>query len=135
MKVLIADGSPEIADRLLSMLQEIPAAETLSPTHTAAATLEAVRTHNPDILIADARIPGAQGTALLRTLRAEKPAMVLIVLSNLIYPQYRDQFEAAGADLIVDKSNEFIHLSQIIRSLMCRPQSPGVEGRIDSRAP
>ena len=121
MKVLIADGSREVADRLLSMMKEIPAAEILSPTATAASTLEAVRTHNPEVVIVDARIPGAQGTSLLRTLREEKPGMILIILSNLIYPQYRAQIEAAGADIIVDKSNEFIHLSNIVRTLMCHP--------------
>jgi DNA-binding NarL/FixJ family response regulator len=118
MKVLIADGSREVADRLLNLIQEIPAAEMLCPTATASATLEAVRAHDPGILIVDARLPGAQGTLLPKTLREEKPTMILIVLSNLIYPEYRQQYEAAGADLIVDKSNEFIHLRQIIRGLI-----------------
>jgi len=126
MKVLIADGSPEVAERLLGMMQEIPTAKFLAPTATAKATLESVRAHNPEVLIVDARIPGAQGMALLRTLRAEKPSMVLIILTNLIYPQYRAHYAAVGADLIIDKSNEFVHLKKMLHRLAHRGLgSPG----------
>lgn len=117
MKVLIADGSPIVADRLRTAMKEIPDVEVLTPTCDAQTTLGSIRANDPAVLIADARIPGAHGTELLQTIRREKPAMVLIIVSNLVYPQYREQYQAAGADLFVDKSNEFIQVFQFVREL------------------
>ncbi len=121
MKVLIADGSLEVADRLLALMQEIPSVELLAPTTTARATLESVRMHNPLILILDARIPGSQGTELLRALRRERPGMILIILSIFAYPRCRERYEAAGAHAFLDKSNEFIHLKQFVGNLVNHP--------------
>lgn len=121
MKVLIADGSSMVADRLLTVIQDIPNVELLAPTLDAKATMGSIRSNNPEVLIVDARIPGARGMEFLQSIRRENPAMVLIILSNLVYPRYRKQYEAAGADLFIDKSNEFIHLFQFVRELARGP--------------
>ena len=118
MKVLIADGSLMVTQRLTSLMLEIPHLELLLPTATGEATLESVRAHDPEVLIIDAGVLHGKGSELLKTVRQEKPAIVVIVLSNLFYPQYRQHYEAAGANLFLDKSNEFIHLYQFIRELV-----------------
>lgn len=123
MKVLIADGSPMVASRLLSVVQEIPEIETLTPTGDAQTTLGSIRANNPEVLIADSRIGGARGMELLQTIRRERPAMILIVLSNAVYPQSRKHYKALGADLFVDKSNEFVHLFQFVRELAGSPKT------------
>jgi DNA-binding NarL/FixJ family response regulator len=119
VKVLIADGSALVVDRLLPMIQEIPLVELLVPAPHAKAALESVRRHDPDILILDARIPGAAGTALIKTIRQAKPSLILIVLTNLVDPEYLKRLEALGADLCLDKSREFTHLLKIVHELAC----------------
>ncbi len=117
MKVLIAEDSRVVTERLRILIQEIPTAQLLPPTATAHATLESVRTNCPEVLVLDAHIPGSRGMELLRTLRREKPALVLIVVSNVVYPNYRKRYEAEGADLFIDKSNEFLQLYEFIGKL------------------
>ena len=131
MKVLIADGSSMVADRLLTVMRDIPNVELLAPTLDAQATMGSIRSNNPEVLIVDARIPGARGMEFLQSIRRENPALVLIILSNLVYPQYRKQYEAAGADLFIDKSNEFIHLFQFVRELVRGSDMPVDTGSKD----
>ncbi len=93
MKVLIADGSDEIAASLLPMIQVIPTIELLSPTPNAHATLESVRTHDPEVLIVNAGIPGAKETDLLQIIREENPNATLIILTHLSFPEFRTRME------------------------------------------
>jgi DNA-binding NarL/FixJ family response regulator len=130
MKVLIADGSPTVRERLTALMLEIPTVELLAPTATGEATLESVRAHDPDVLVIDARILSGKGRKFVETVRKEKPAIVLIILSNFVYPQYQKYYEAAGADLLMDKSSEFIHLYQFVGELARGRQSEeGVASR------
>jgi DNA-binding NarL/FixJ family response regulator len=122
MKVLIADGSLMVAGRLLNAMQEIPEVEALAFTRDAQSTLESIRANNPEILIADARIAGAPGFEHLQAIRRQNPDMILIILSNAVYPQSRKHYEAAGADIFMDKSNEFIRLIQFVSELAGSPK-------------
>jgi DNA-binding NarL/FixJ family response regulator len=122
MKVLIADSSRTVTERLADLMLDIPSVELLAPTASGEATLDSVRANNPQILVIDARILGGKGKEILQTIRREKPAIVLIIHSNLVDPQYRKHYEAAGADLFMDKSNEFIHLYQFVRELVHGPE-------------
>jgi DNA-binding NarL/FixJ family response regulator len=117
MKVLIADSSAVVVDRLITMMEEIPNVEVLAPARSAPAILESIRRHDPEALIVDVRFPGAKGTDLLQTIRQAKPNAVLIVLTDLAYPEYRKRLEALGADLCMDKSREFTHLLQLVGEL------------------
>ncbi len=124
MKVLIADGSTMVAARLINAMREIPNVEMLAHTCDPQTTLESIRTNNPEILIADVRIGGDHGSLFFQTIRRERPEMILIILSNAVYPQSQKHYEAAGADLFMDKSNEFIRLQQFVRELAGGPAIP-----------
>ncbi len=132
MKVLIADGSPMVAERFAALMLEIPHVRLLAPTATGKATLRSVRAHHPEILVIDARMVQGKERDFLKTVRQEKPGIVVIVLSNLANPQYRKHYEAAGADLFLDKSNEFIHLYQFVRELVRGAQSGAGNARKNS---
>jgi DNA-binding NarL/FixJ family response regulator len=125
MKILIAEGSQEVGERLLNLMREIPGLELLTPTATAQATLQSIRAYNPEILIVDARLPGARAADLYRTIRRESPDIILIVLSNVVFSQSRMRYEAAGADFFLDKSSDFIRLTQLVRELVRHRQSEG----------
>lgn len=123
MRILIADGSRTVRERLTALISEIPSVELLAPTTTGNATLESVRAHDPEVLVMDAGILDGPGSGVLQAVRTEKPAAVVIILSNLFYPQYRKHYESAGADLFMDKSNQFIHLYQLVRELVRVPEA------------
>lgn len=128
MKVLVADGSQVVTKRLLSMMQEITHVESLTPAYDAQATLDSMRANDPALLIVDIHIPGAKEMNLLSTIRRENPKVILIVLTNLVYPQYQKQAKRLGADMFMDKSKEFVRLSQLVRELACSSFDENIAG-------
>jgi len=117
MKVLVADGSAVVMDRLLAMIKAIPHVELLVPARHAQALLDSMRQHDPAVVIVEFRIPGSMGIALVQTLRRTKPNAVLIVMTNLDSPEYRKWLGISGADICLDKSREFTHLLQLLGEL------------------
>jgi DNA-binding NarL/FixJ family response regulator len=113
MKVLIADNSPEVTDCLVTMIRENPCMDFLATARDAQTTLALIRTHHPEVVIVDARIPGAKGSELLQTIRQERPGAVLIILSNPTFEEYRRRFDGAGANIFMDESRESGHLPQL----------------------
>ena len=104
MKVLVAHGSPEVADSLLPLMQGVPTVELLSPTEDAVATLESIRVHDPEVLIVNACMPGAKETDLLQTIRAEKPYATMVILTNLTYPEFRKRLDVWEDFITMDVS-------------------------------
>jgi DNA-binding response OmpR family regulator len=131
MKVLIADGSQMITERLTALMLEVPRVRLLAHAATGEAVLNSVRAYAPDILVMDARIASGDSRGFIAALRREKPSLVVIILSNLVDPLYRQHFESAGANLFLDKSNEFIHLRQFVRELVHCPDEKEGKARKD----
>ena len=121
MKVLVAYGSPSGSDSLLPQMQRVPMLELLPPTQTAQATLEAVRAHDPQVLIVNAGMPGAKETDLLQTIRAESPRATLIVLTNLTYREFRKRLDVWEDFFSMHESRRPIPLSDVDAS--SRPAS------------
>lgn len=131
MKVLIADGSQMVTERLTTLMLEIPRVRLLAPAVTGEAVLKSVRAYAPDVLVMDARMASGDSRGFIAALRREKPSLVVIILSNLVDPLYRQHFESAGANLFLDKSNEFIHLRQFICELVQCPHEREGKARKD----
>jgi DNA-binding NarL/FixJ family response regulator len=123
MKVLIADSSKKLAQRLTALISEIPSVELLRPATTGRETLESVRANDVQVLVLDSGILAGRGKRFLKAIRLERPAAVVIILSNYFYPQYQRHYESAGADLFMDKSNDLVQLDQLLRELASAPRT------------
>jgi DNA-binding NarL/FixJ family response regulator len=117
LKTYVAHRSPAVLERLTDMLVKIPALEIVGQTSNAAGTLESIRQLGPEVLIIDAYLLGRKGLEVLKVIGAQKPAAVVIILADLNYPQYRSRFYSAGAEIVLDISNEFIRLDEFLREL------------------
>lgn len=105
--VFVVDDSPYIRARIVEMLA---ASEGLVLVGEAACAREAiagiVRTR-PAAVLLDLNLGGPTGLDVLRSVRAQVPQTVFVVLSNHSEPQYREACAAAGAEYFLDKSTEF----------------------------
>ena len=61
MDVLIVDDEPLARDRLTRMVEKIDHCRVVAQVDTAAGALHAVRQHDPDVVLLDVRMPGADG--------------------------------------------------------------------------
>ena len=96
LSVLVVDDEPLIRSALRDMLED----EGIAVLGEAADGNEAValaRELTPDVILMDLRMPGMGGIEAIRTIRAERPASRVIVLSAYDDPSLSDGAAQAGA--------------------------------------
>jgi len=82
--LVLADDHPLILDGLETLLKAEKDFTVLARCSTGAETVEAVRDHNPDILVLDIRLPEIDGFGVLRQLeKAKLPTRVVILTAAL----------------------------------------------------
>jgi two-component system, cell cycle response regulator len=116
-RILIADTSS--GNRILLRARLSEARYDVRDAGSAQEVLEIVRRDRPDLLIADERLPGGGGVALLRTLRAD-PALArlpVILLTERGERASRIAALAAGADEFLVKPVDEIALMARVRSI------------------
>lgn len=114
MKVLIADDSAVLRERLASMISELPNVEAIAQARDASEAVEMARELRPDAAILDIRMPGGGGVVALRRIKRDRPETTVIILTNYSSPQYRSECMRAGADYFFDKSTEFERAVEIL---------------------
>ena len=131
MRVLIADDSAVIVQRLVTMLADVDGLELVGHAGTVAEASQAVRTLTPDVVILDMQMPGGSGIDVLQSMKRDRVAPIVIVLTNYPYPQYRKKCMQSGARFFMDKSTEFERVGAVLHSLI-RHASSGPEDRHDT---
>lgn len=79
-RVVLADDHPIVLDGLEQLFRLEPELEVVARCRDAAAALDAVDRHRPDVLVLDLKMPGGGGLAVLQALahRAPAPGVVLL---------------------------------------------------------
>jgi DNA-binding NarL/FixJ family response regulator len=117
MKVFIADDSRVVAERLASLLEEVPGAWLVGQAGDVPAAVIGIQKMKPDAVILDLHMPGGSGLDVLRAIRSDHPDLYVLVCTNYPYPEYREECLAAGANLFLDKSADFEKIPSILREL------------------
>lgn len=118
MKVLIADDSKLMRERIRAILSEISDIVVIGETQDGPSTIDAVEQSKPDIVILDIRMPGGNGIVALQAIKSVKHAPIAIMLTNYPYPQYKKKCLELGADYFLDKSSEFDQITSIFEQLL-----------------
>ena len=113
-KVLIVDDSEQIRERLAVLLSESSEIRLVGQAGNSLEALEAVQRLRPDIVILDIRLPGVSGIEVLKEIKARYPEVVVIMLTNFDYAQYRRQCRRMGADYFLNKTLEFEKIVETI---------------------
>jgi DNA-binding response OmpR family regulator len=76
---------------------------------------------DPDLVVLDIRMPGADGLEALGKIRENRPNLPVVL--NSAYSSYRDNFLSWTADAYLVKSSDLDPLRHTIRKLLTRPAS------------
>ena len=117
MRVLIADDSRVVVERLADLLKEVPGVQLVGRANDAPEAILSILKTNPDAVILDLQMPGGSGLDVLRRIRKTHPSVWVLICTNYPYPQYREECIAAGANYFLDKSAEFEKIPKILRDL------------------
>lgn len=128
MKVLIADDSEAVRERLSEMISDIPGAEISGQAKDGQEAIRLIEEIKPDAVVLDIRMPKGSGIDVLKYIRnglQHKP--LVIVLTNYPYPHYRKKCLAMGADYFIDKSADFEKVIDVLEALINSGQTGGIK--------
>jgi DNA-binding NarL/FixJ family response regulator len=117
MKVFIADDSEPIRSRLMEILSELEEIEVIGEARDVPEAIASIRRLKPDVVILDIRMPGGSGLDVLKFIHKARLDIVVIVLTNYPFPQYRKRFKNNGAKFFFDKAEEFEKIIDVLKRL------------------
>jgi DNA-binding NarL/FixJ family response regulator len=123
MKILIADDSLVVRDRLVTLLTEVHGVEVVGQAKDAMEARNLAEELRPDVAILDIRMPKGSGADVVRDLKKLSPTPKVIILTNYPHPENRKKCIDRGADYFFDKSTEFKKVLSVLRGMLGEPAS------------
>jgi DNA-binding NarL/FixJ family response regulator len=120
MRVVIADDSTLICDRVLNMLSAFAQVEVVGIFRNGTDTLKALQTLNPDLAIVDIKMPGINGLEVLKRIRQEGNSLRFIILTFHATDDYRQLALEEGADYFFSKVDDFEKVEEVVKELVNR---------------
>lgn len=118
MKVIIADDSRLMRERIREAISIFSGVEIVSETENGLQTLEELKKHNPNLAIIDIRMPEMNGIEVLKKIRELKMKVKVCILTNYPYPQYKKKCLEAGADYFLSKTEDFEDIKIVIADML-----------------
>jgi|ERR1043165_243979 DNA-binding NarL/FixJ family response regulator len=118
MKIFIADDSSLLRAQLSELLCELEGIEIVGQAAGVEQALDAIRALRPDVITLDIQMSDGSGIDLLKKIKKENPAPLVIMVTNHASPPYRKQCKQEGADYFFDKAIEINEVKRIIRDLL-----------------
>jgi DNA-binding NarL/FixJ family response regulator len=120
VRVVISDDSVEVRRRLVSMMSDFPYVNIVDEADGAYATIKAIESSQPDVVVLDIQMPDGSGIEVLKRIKNAYPSIRVIMLTNHANSFYRNACMKAGADYFLDKSLDFRQVGEILGSLNAR---------------
>jgi len=121
MKILIADDSVVVRDRLVTLLTELHGVEVVGQAKDGMEARNLAKELRPDVAILDIRMPNASGADVVRDLKKLSPVPKVIILTNYPHPENRKKCIERGADYFFDKSTEFKKVVSVLTGMLRDP--------------
>jgi two-component system cell cycle response regulator len=122
MKVLVVEDHPtdlKLMSAVLSVNGHI-----VRGTTSAEEAVDAIATEKPDVILLDLRLPGMDGLALARRLKANADTRSIPIIAVTAYPERyrREELLAAGCDVCIIKPIDTRKLSNALEATERRSQ-------------
>jgi DNA-binding NarL/FixJ family response regulator len=115
IRIIIADDHVMFRQGLLNLLASAADVSVVAHCGSGEEALDLVREHAPDVAVLDISMPGMDGIAVIRKLKAEELATQAVVLSMHDDPYFRSRALEAGARSYMLKDKAFEELLSAIR--------------------
>ena len=120
MRVLIADDSIPVRERLVGIISEVEGVDIVGQAENTIETLVLTKELNPDLIVLDIRMPGGTGMDIIDDIKKFNPKIIIIILTNYHMPEYKQKCLKEGADYFFSKSGEFEKVIDVIDELISK---------------
>ena len=117
-KVLIVDDSDDVRRSVHAALADVFADITIEEAASAAAALARVDAEPWDLVLLDLSLPDRSGIDTLRAIRAQRPALPVLVMSFHPEAAYGPAVRAAGAVGYVTKGSSADVMAEAVRGAL-----------------
>jgi DNA-binding NarL/FixJ family response regulator len=117
IRILLADDHPIFRRGLCSLLAEYDDLAIVGEAESGPATLEQVTIHQPDVLLLDVRMGGANGIEIAREVRRTAPDVRIIILTTYDNDEYLFGALQVGAHAYLLKDVALDNLPAAIRAV------------------
>ncbi len=117
VRVLLIEDSPLIRKHLVALLEDIERVTICREVDTESAAIAALETMEIDAAVVDLQLREGSGFGVLQHLKAHRPDLLAIVLTNSNTPAMRARSMALGAHHFLDKSSEFERVAELLETL------------------
>jgi len=117
MKILIADDSIILRDRLSTLLSENENGIEIIHAGNPSDTVWLIKKNKPDVIVLEIRMQGGFELNMLKKIKKNKTAPVVIIFTSGTYPQYRKKCLEAGADFFFAKSTDFDKIPEVLKQI------------------
>ena len=118
MRILIADDSVIVRERLINLLTELQGVEIIGQAEDAMEARGLAEKLKPDLAILDLRMPKGSGADVLFDLKRLVPSPKVIMLTNYPHAENRKKCMEGGADFFLDKSTEFQKVVSVVKEML-----------------
>lgn len=124
MNILVIEDHP--VDRKLANHVLTAAGHTVTGTEAAENAFASIRNERPDLILLDMSLPGMDGLALVRLLKADAATRDIHIVAITSYPENfpKDELLAAGCDAYLVKPVSTRTLPDTLSDVMTRGKSP-----------
>jgi two-component system response regulator YesN len=118
MKLVIADDSPMMRERIKNMVMGFDHVTIVGEAGNGIIALEMIGEFDPDLIILDLHMPLMGGMEVLRKIKDAMLKTKVCILTNYTYPQYKQKCLAFGADYFLNKNEDFEKLNVVIATIL-----------------
>jgi DNA-binding NarL/FixJ family response regulator len=123
MNVYVVEDSDAICVRIVRMLDEVTNTDVVGTADLVSSAIRGIERCLPDVVILDLQLLDGDGFTVLQHVKKTMPAIKVIVLTNFNSDQYRNLAQQYGADAFLDKSNDFMQISGLLRGWQSSSQT------------
>ncbi len=117
ISVLVVDDHPAVRAGLRALIDAESDMSAIGEASDEFTLLPAIRRFEPDVVLLDYQLPGTNGIALCRRVKARLNAPRVVIYSSFVAPSMAVPARIAGADALVDKAVPPRELAATIRSV------------------
>jgi DNA-binding NarL/FixJ family response regulator len=120
MKIVIADDSSLLRDRIKSLLNDINDVFVVGEAENGVDALQLIREKEPDLAIIDIRMTEMNGIEVVKKIRELKMKVKVCILTNFTDRQYKKSCFEAGADYFLSKTEDFEDIKIVITGMLMK---------------